>query len=198
MAPAGGDAAVSPRELLERVPCARDWVRLVGGGRWGERVPRLRARQVPCGIFDDKMRFTGLFEDVRTIQKAQVRPDNVLRKALSGARRRPAGAVAPRQRRAVELVGGRRERALALVACGRRASHGGDGEADTVSRAVAHIAGAVPAPVDAEGCSVTVRNADPARPACCAAPWPELHRTDCQCATHRTQPLVMFAELAAA
>ena len=66
-------------------------------------------------------------------------------------------------------VGGRRERALALVACGRRASHGGDGEADTVYRAVAHIAGAVPAPVDAEGCSVTVRNADPARPACCAS-----------------------------
>ena len=27
---------------------------------------------MPCGIFDDKMRFTGLFEDVRTIQKAQV------------------------------------------------------------------------------------------------------------------------------
>lgn len=35
--------------------------------------------QVPCGIFDDKMRFTSLFEDVRTIQKAQVRPGDVLR-----------------------------------------------------------------------------------------------------------------------
>jgi hypothetical protein len=45
------------------------------------RPPCPRARQVPCGIFDDKMRFTALFEDVRTIQKAQVRPGDVLREA---------------------------------------------------------------------------------------------------------------------